>query len=124
MMEESVLDPWIQFFKTILDMPCPDELGTPTEDTEETSRRNKEIFWKIKGITAKATYRMFMKYGEPSTVDQRSALTKTFSNSFMLKYSIPLLESHLPILLSRKEKFVGSKALNYAIKFVSISTKP
>jgi len=50
-------------------MPCPPELVNVTEDTEEINQRNKTIFWKIKGITAKATYRMFMKYGEPSTVN-------------------------------------------------------
>jgi len=123
MMGESILDPWVQFFKTILDMPCPPELSSVTESTDEITRRNKEIFWKIKGITAKTTYRMFMKYGDPSTVDQKSDVTKAFGNYFMLNYSIPLLESHLPILLSRKTNFVGSKALNYAIKFISISIK-
>lgn len=47
----------------------------------------------------------------------------TFSNNFSLKYNIPLLESHLQILLSRQNSFVGSKALNYVIKFASHSTK-
>ena len=34
-----------------------------------------------------------------------------------------LLESHLNILLQKKTNFVGSKALNLAIKFASGSTK-
>lgn len=32
LMEGDNLDPWIQFFKTIMDMPCPPELCSPTED--------------------------------------------------------------------------------------------
>jgi len=34
-----------------------------------------------------------------------------------------LLESHLKLLLDRETKFVGSKCLNWAIKFVSAGTK-
>ena len=60
------------------------------------------MFWKIKGITAKTTYRLFMKYGDPSTVsrkDDNAELTKQFANNVALKYSIPLLESHVTLLL-------------------------
>ena len=35
LMEKDVLNPWFAFFKTILDMPCPPDLATPTEVTEE-----------------------------------------------------------------------------------------
>jgi hypothetical protein len=93
-MEGDNLDPWVMFFKTILDMECPPDLNTPTDDQNEIQRRDKSIFWKIKGITGKITYRIFVKYGNPSLVEDK-VLTKTFSNSFSLKYSIPLLESHL-----------------------------
>ena len=65
-MSDNILDPWIQFFKTILDMPCPENLSKKTENTEEIVQRNKSIFWKIKGITSKTTYRLFMKYGDPN----------------------------------------------------------
>jgi hypothetical protein len=34
-----------------------------------------------------------------------------------------LLESHLKLLLDRQTKFVGSKCLNFAIKYVSAATK-
>jgi hypothetical protein len=122
LMEGDNLDPWILFFKTILDMECPIDLRTPTDDQDEIQRRDKSIFWKIKGITAKTTYRIFVKYGNPALVEDK-VLTKAFANSFSLKYSIPLLESHLQLLLSRKENFVGSKCLNQALKFISASTK-
>jgi hypothetical protein len=36
---------------------------------------------------------------------------------------MPLLESHLQLVFKRKTHFVGSKALNFAIKFVSLCTK-
>ena len=122
LMEGDNLDPWVMFFKTILDMECPADLSVNTDDQDEICRRDKSIFWKIKGITAKITYRIFVKYGNPSLVEDK-VLTKTFSNSFSLKYSIPLLESHLQLVLSRKDKFVGSKCLNQALKFISASTK-
>ena len=122
-MADGILDPWVQFFKTILDMPCPPNLSSSTESTIEIDRRNKEIFWKIKGITAKTTYRMFMKYGDSKVVNQKDKVALQFANYVMLNYSIPLLESHLPILLSRKSNFVGAKCLNYSIKFISQSIK-
>jgi hypothetical protein len=34
-----------------------------------------------------------------------------------------ILESHLKLLLNRQTKFVGSKCLNFAIKFISAATK-
>jgi len=34
-MEDNNMDPWISFFKTILDMPTPEELKNPTVKTEE-----------------------------------------------------------------------------------------
>ena len=35
LMENDQLQPWFQFFKEILDMPCPPDLCSPTEETEE-----------------------------------------------------------------------------------------
>ena len=35
LMQDNNLDPWIQFFKTILDMPCPPELNNVLEDSNE-----------------------------------------------------------------------------------------
>jgi len=32
LMEGTNLDPWVQFFKTIIDMPVPEELGSTTDD--------------------------------------------------------------------------------------------
>lgn len=64
-MDGNNLDPWVQFFKTIIDMPCPEDLGSKTEDSIEMEKRDKSIYWKIKGITCKLTYRIFVKYGNP-----------------------------------------------------------
>ena len=94
LMEVDHLDPWILFFKTILDMECPPALEISTEDTEEIHRRNKTIFWKIKGITAKITYRIFVKYGDPVIVENKTHI-KSFANNFSMKYTFPLFESHL-----------------------------
>ena len=105
-----------------MDMPCPPELSAPTTDTEEIVRRDKSIFWKIKGIATKITYRIFVKYGNPSTVEEKVVI-KTFASNFALNFSIPLLESHLQLMFEKKEKFVGSKALSFSIKFTSAATK-
>jgi hypothetical protein len=121
-MEDNNLDPWIEFFKTILDMPIPEDMKDLTNDSEEIHRRNKSIFWKIKGITSKLTYRIMIKYGDPSIVEDK-VLIKSFANNFSVKYAMPLLESHLQIVLARKNTFQGSKALSFAIKFLSNCTK-
>lgn len=101
LMVDNNLDPWIHFFKTILDMPCPKDLAEPTLDTNEIQRRDKSIFWKIKGIAAKITYRLFIKYGNPVIVEDKP-IYKAFSKKFLNEFSLTLLESHLSILLQKK----------------------
>ena len=98
----------------------PPALEAPTEDMDEIEKRDKHICWKIKGIAGKCTYRMFSKYGNPKYVDKDYS---DFSKAFKEKYALALFESHLAIVLKRKSNFVGSKALNFAIKFISQSTK-
>ena len=80
-MEGNNLDPWVMFFKTIIDMPCPEDLCSPTSDTSIIVSRDKSIFWKIKGIATKITYRMFIKYSNPEIVEDKE-LIKTFANKF------------------------------------------
>jgi importin-7 len=71
LMEAGHLDPWVQFFKAILDMECPPDLSAQTDDAIEINRREKHIFWKLKGITAKLSYRIFVKYGNPTIVEEK-----------------------------------------------------
>jgi hypothetical protein len=103
-------------------MPAPPELGSPTEETDEIQRRDKTIFWKIKNLSAKITYRAFVKYSKPSHVQQLDHII-AFSKEFKEEYSNQLLESHLQILLNRKTQFVSSKTLSFAIKFLGAATK-
>jgi hypothetical protein len=121
-MEPGHLQPWVAFFKAVLDQPCPPDLSSPTDDAIEINRREKHIFWKLKGITAKLTYRIFVKYGNPVIVEEKPHI-QAFSTWFNANCNVILLESHLTLLLARNNAFVGSKALNFAIKFVSASTK-
>jgi hypothetical protein len=65
---------------------------------------------------------LFIKYGNPTIVENNDAVLE-FSKKFQKEYSLNLLESHLSILMQKKTLFVGSKALNIAIKFASGSTK-
>jgi hypothetical protein len=46
-------------------MPVPQDISTPTDNHEVLLSRNKHILWKLKGIAGKATYRIFVKYGQP-----------------------------------------------------------
>ena len=80
-MIQNNLDPWILFFKTILDMPCPKGLQDPTSDTNVIQSRDKSIYWKIKGIAAKITYRLFIKYGNPKIVENNDVVLE-FSKKF------------------------------------------
>ena len=118
--EGSNLDPWIQFFKTLLDKPIPADLESFNEEMTVIEARDKHILWKIKGISAKLTYRIFSKYGNPKFVDDEYT---ELSQKIRSTYVLPLLESHLQIVFRRKTHFVDSKALNFAIKYVSQSTK-
>ena len=43
--------------------------------------------------------------------------------NFGQKYSIFLLESNLQLLLAAKSRFVGSRALNFAIEFITAAVK-
>ena len=60
------------------------------------------------------------KYGNPKFVDEKFT---PFSNKFQNMYAIPLLQVHLKLVLYRKTNFVGSKCLNFNIKYLSSSTK-
>ena len=63
---------------------------------------------------------MFSKYGNPKFADEK---LEEFSAAFREKYAVTLLESHLSLVLRKKTNFIGSKALNFAIKYVGQSTK-
>ena len=88
---------------------------------DEIRLRNKAIFWKVKGITAKATYMLFIKYSEPGNFELVPNQSQ-FSENFKAKFAIPLLESHLQILLASEDHFVGRKCLTYAIMLLSAAT--
>ena len=92
MAEGNNIDPWIQFFKTLLDKPMPAELENFIEDKDDIEEREKHILWRIKGIAAKTTYRLFSKFGNPTYVDENFL---DFSKRLKESFAVPLLESHL-----------------------------
>ena len=57
----------------MLDNPMPAELETPVEDMDEIAKRDKSVYWKIKAISAKITYRIFSKYASTKYLDEGSA---------------------------------------------------
>lgn len=98
----------------------PPELETFVEELSEVERRDKHILWKIKGIAAKATYKLFSRYGNPKTVEPEMT---QFAHRFGEQFSLPLLESHLQVVFRRKTNFVGSVCLNYAIRYLCAAIK-
>ena len=89
---------------------------------DDIAGRDKSIQWKIKGISAKITYRIFSKYASTRYLSEGSPEME-FNNKFQQKYSEMLLESHMQIMFKKKTCFVGSKTLNFVIKFLSASCK-
>lgn len=71
-------------------------------------------------MAAKITYRLFSKYGNIIYNKDEFA---DFNKYFIDNFAENLLESHLQLMFSRKTQFVGSKCLNFNIKFVSSSIK-
>lgn len=63
---------------------------------------------------------MFSKYGNPKFAAEKEIL---FSKSFHSQFSEMMLESHLQLMFKRKTGFVGSKTLNFNIKYVTSATK-
>ena len=114
------LDPWVQFFKSLLDRPLPAALEAFAEEMGEVEARDRSAHWKIKAIAAKITYRLFQKYGNPQAVEDELV---DFSKYFKDTFAVALLESHLQLVFRRKQAFVGTGALNYALRFVSQATK-
>ena len=81
-----------------MDRPLPAQLDSPVEDMNEIEKRDKCTLWKLKGVCAQTTYRLFSKYGNPKFADEKY---EAFSAAFREKYVLPLLESHLQLVLRR-----------------------
>jgi hypothetical protein len=69
-MQPNNIDPWIHFLKTLLDRPIPIELEQSFENENSIESRDKNINWKLKGVAAKLTQRIFIKYGRVSKINQ------------------------------------------------------
>lgn len=76
LIENGALNPWMLFFKQLLDQPIQDHFESVTENSDEIHKRDKSIQWKIKGLAAKITYRLFSKYANAKFVEEE---LKSFS---------------------------------------------
>ena len=56
------LGPWMQLFKSILDLPIPAVLSSFTDDPDQVQWRNNSIIWKMKGLVSKIVLNLFVKY--------------------------------------------------------------
>jgi hypothetical protein len=110
----------MHFFKFVLDQPLPDSLTSFVEEMDIIAARDKTIQWKLRGVISKCTYRLFSKYGNHNYAhDADVPFVKYFADNF----AEMLLESHLQLMFKRKSGFVGSKTLNFNIKYVTAATK-
>lgn len=66
--EVDKLKPWLEFFKTMMELNVPEALGSPEEDMNIIADRDKSYLWKIKGMACRITYRLFSKYGKPEYI--------------------------------------------------------
>ena len=73
------MEPWILFFKTLLDMPPPGDEGVKTEEYDVARNLNRSLFWKTKGRVAKTCFRMFCEYADPNKVEDKP-MVKDFSS--------------------------------------------
>jgi hypothetical protein len=96
----QAIAPWMGLFTQLLKLEVPPELNSFTEDMDEIARRDKSIQWKIKGMSAKITYRIFSKYGNINYNNNDEY--KDFKKYFIDSFSESLLESHLTLMFSRK----------------------
>lgn len=106
--------------KNLLDRPVPKELMQLTEDCDSIEELDKNIHWRLKAITSKTAYRIFSKYGNPKFQEEED---KEFSEKLLEGSYTAFVETYLAILFKRNTEFVGSKTINYAIKFLSQATK-
>lgn len=63
-MQPGSMDPWVQFLKSILERPMPFDCETfNEEDPLKLEEIEKRIEWRLKGLAAKFSYRLFCKTG-------------------------------------------------------------
>jgi hypothetical protein len=86
------MTPWMSFFKKILDHPEPESISSFVEDMDEIDTRNKHIFWKLKAIVSRITYRLFNKFARTEFMPEEEREWSKFANA---EYSQQLLDSHL-----------------------------
>lgn len=94
LMEGDNLNPWLLFFKTLMDMQLQPDQTTKTDDVDALNQLEKSVHWKVKGIASKITYRLFCKYSDVKLAEDKD-LAKEFCVRFNNQHSLSLLESHL-----------------------------
>ena len=90
--KKDIIDPWMQFFIDILDLPLPESLVTLTNDADEIVHRNGNILWKMKGIAGEITQKIFRRYRDPREFENLSN-NQNFSKHLIDKWSVPLMNS-------------------------------
>lgn len=123
--QPGALDAWVDFLKAVLDRPLPHPLEQTDDNVLTLGHKDKTLQWKLKAVAAKLSYRLLLttgkvyKAGHIPTND-----TEAFSYNFVEQLAPILMESHLGLMFKKKTHFfVGSKALQFSIKFIQLAVK-
>jgi importin-7 len=72
-------------------------------------------------MASKITYRLFCRYGNPDTT--MGTKLEQFGQYFQSKFNQQFLGRHLTMMLERKSSFVGTKCLNFNMRYVCYAIK-
>lgn len=117
---EANLHRWMVFLKTVLDSPIPAELETPTQDEEESNKREKNVLWQNKKWCGRILQRFIQKYGNPKF---ENVTNEGLAALFEEKYSVSFLETFVAILFKRKSCFISRKLLHFSLKYLFYSLR-
>ena len=70
-MQAGRFTPWVAFMKQVLDAPLGAQFETATESQDDIHTLDKTEEWKLKGIVATATFKIFSKYIITQQLDYR-----------------------------------------------------
>ena len=110
----------MMFFKFILDMKVPEDLESFTDMPLTIEKRDKSTLWRLKFEASRICHHLFNKYG---MVDYVNDDEMSFHKQLMDEFFEPLLDSFIKILNRRRTHFVGTKTLNFTMKFFSTCTR-
>ena len=92
-----------------------DSLEVPTNDLDEIEEKEKNPITVLLGAACQASYRLLQKFGNKKVYSKRPE----FAQYYVKDLAKSSMEAHLYII-SKKDKFVGRKALYFSLRFIEL----